>query len=298
MEALNLKPRVTPILVNFPQRSEEWRMARLGTVTGSEAKKTFLGEASDTARNAAIRQILKVGQLSAKVKTTPEFLELYTMDSVQLFELAGIPYPEPAARIMYRRLKVAERLTGMDADPDGTFITHDMKWGIISEQLAKSMYALETGNLVTEAPFMLHPDLRAGASPDGFVTERSTGLTGVIECKCLRSHNQLYDIIKANEIPEEFMVQIHMEIWISGRDFCDFIGYDSRLPKGLEIFVKRVMRDDNYIDNVLEPEVRAFLDDVKRDETYFRIKVREEIERRKKEGLILLPEEVGKLVLA
>src|SRR3990167_8117875 len=122
---MNPKPRVKPILVNFPQRSEEWRMARLGAVTGSAAQKTFLGEASDIARNAAIRQILEVGQLSAKVKTTPEFLELYAMDSAQLFELAGIPYPEPAARIMYRRLKVAERLTGMDADPDGTFITHD-----------------------------------------------------------------------------------------------------------------------------------------------------------------------------
>jgi hypothetical protein len=292
--------RVNPILVNYPQRSEEWRQARRGNVTGSDAKKCFY-EIGPMAKNAAIRQLLNVKQLNAKVKATTQYLDLVHKDPFELFDLAGITPPEPAARIQYRRLKIAERLTGMDADPDGGFVTHDMKWGIVSESLAKSVYQLETGNIVTEAPFMLHPKIRAGASPDGFVTEADTGLLGVIECKCLRSHNQLYDIIRTGEIPEEFMVQIHMEIWISGRDFCDFIAYDSRLPKGLEIFVKRVERDDEYINQILEPEIVRFLDDCQKDDNYFRMKIREEIERRKKEGLIIMPRnniEIRDLVLS
>lgn len=296
METLTQKPRVKPILVDFPQRSAEWRAARLGNLTGSDASKAFY-EIGPMARNSAIREILGVKQLNAKVKSMSQYLELIDKDPFELFEMAGLEPPEPTARIQYRRLKVAERLTGMDADPDGGYVTHDMKWGIVSEQMAKNMYALETGNLIEESPFMLHPELRAGASPDGFITERSTGLLGVAECKCLRSHNQLYDILKTGNIPEEYMVQIHMEIWISGRDFCDFIAYDSRLPKGLEIFVKRVERDDNYIDNILEPEVRKFLDDCKRDETYFRIKIHEEIERRRKEGLIIMPKSRSEILV-
>lgn len=288
-------PRVTPILVNHPQKSEEWYQARLGNLTGSEAEKAFLN-ISDTAKAALIRDLLNVKTLTPKIKATESFLELWSQDALELFDSVGAKPPEPEARVKYRQAIVAERLTGLSTDTD-KFVTGDMKWGIVNEKLAIAKYQLETENIVKEAPFMLHPDLRAGASPDGFVIEKDTGLLGVIECKCLKSTNHLYKIIKTQQIPEEYMVQIHMEIWISGRDFCDFIGYDSRLPKGLEIFVKRVMRDDEYIDNVLEPEVRRFLDDVKRDETYFRIKIREEIERRKKEGLILLPKEAEELML-
>lgn len=290
METLTTpKPRVKPILVNFPQRSEEWRQARLGNVTGSDAEKAMYNIGIQ-ALNALIRDMLGVGSITKKVRESEGYKLLVGRDRFELFMEQGVEPPEPGPRIQYRRLKVAERLTGMDAELEDRFVTYDMKWGIISEQLAKTKYQLITENLVTEAPFMLHPEIRAGASPDGFVVERSTGLLGVIECKNLRSHNHLYDIIKANEIPEEYMTQIHMEIWISGRDFCDFIGYDSRLPEGLEMFVKRVWRDDSYIDNVLEPEVRRFLADCDKDEKYFRMKARKELVRRRTEGLILLPE--------
>lgn len=281
--------RVKPILVNYPQRSPEWRQARLGNVTGSDAKKAFYDIGiSDV--NRLFREINSTKSISKAIKESQDYQDFIKRDRFELFTEYGQRPPEPGPRVQYRRLKVAERLTGMDAEPEGGFITHDMKWGIISERMAKSMYALETGNLVAEAPFMLHPTLRAGASPDGFVTEASTGLLGVIECKCLRSHNQLYDVIRKGQVPEEFMVQIHMEIWISGRDFCDFIAYDSRLPKGLEIFVKRVERDDEYIENVLEPEIRRFLDDTAKDESYFRMQLRKEMERREREGLIIMPE--------
>lgn len=281
--------RVKPIVVDYPQRTPEWRQARLGNVTGSDGSKVFY-DIGIQAHNALIREILGVKSLSKAIKESNEYRALISRNAYELFVENNQLPPEPAARIQYRRLKVAERLTGLDAEPEGGFMTYDMKWGNANERLAKVKYALLTGNLVDEAPFLLHPEIRAGASPDGFVVERSTGLLGVVECKCLRSHNQLYDIMKKGEIPEEYMVQIHMEIWISGRDFCDFIGYDSRVPEGLDIFVKRVERDDDYINNVLEPEIRRFLDDCKKDETYFRIKMREEIERRKKDGIIRMPE--------
>ena len=269
----NLTPRVKPIIIEFPQRSEEWRQARLGNVTGSDGKKTFYN-ISDTAKAGVIRNILEVKALSAKIKETPEFLELWNKDPLELFDEQGERIPEPKERQKYRQEIVAERLSGLSADVD-KYVTHDMKWGQVNEQLAITKYQLKTENIVKPAFFMLHPKLRAGASPDGMVIDRKTGLLGVIECKCLRTNNHLYDIIKANKIPEEYMVQIHMEIWISGRDFCDFIGYDSRVQDGLDIFIQRVERDDDYINNVLEPTIIRFLDDCKRDENYFRMKIRE-----------------------
>lgn len=268
-----LKPRITPIEITAPQRSEDWYRARLGSVTGSESKKAFYN-ISDTAKASVIRDILQVKALTKGIKEKPEFLDLWNKDPIALFDEQQLRIPEPKDRQKYRQEIVAERLTGLGADAD-KYISNDMKWGMVNEKLAIAKYQLITKNIVKDANFLLHPEIRAGASPDGMVIDRLTGLLGVIECKCLRTNNHLYDIIKANKIPEEYMVQIHMEIWISGRDFCDFIGYDSRLQEGIDIFIKRVERDDNYINNILEPTIIRFLDDCKRDENYFRMKIRE-----------------------
>lgn len=262
--------RVKPIVIDAPQRSDKWFAARLGNVTGSEGKNTFLN-ISSTAVNAAIRTILGVKALSAKIKESEAYLELIeNNEPLEILKMAGMEPPESAKRKKYRQTRVSERLTGMPADLDGGFVTADMKWGEVNEKYAVNKYRLLTNNIVKEAPFMLHPDLRVGASPDGLVIDAKTGLAGVLEVKCLRSNNHLYEIIRQNKVPEDYMVQIHMEMWISGTDFCDFVGYDSRLPGKLDIYIRRVLRDDDYIENVLEPEIRLFLDQCDKDEKYFR----------------------------
>jgi hypothetical protein len=47
----------------------------------------------------------------------------------------------------------------------------------------------------------------------------------------------------------------------TGRQWCDFVSFDSRMPEGLQIFVKRVFRDDDYI-KTLEIEVQKFLNEL------------------------------------
>jgi hypothetical protein len=44
----------------------------------------------------------------------------------------------------------------------------------------------------------------------------------------------------------------------TGRQWCDFISYDPRLPEKMRIFIQRVPRDDAMIAN-LEKEVNLFL---------------------------------------
>jgi hypothetical protein len=80
--------------------------------------------------------------------------------------------------------------------------------------------------------------------------------------------------MRTQEVPDDYFVQMQMEMWLANVDYCDFVGYDSRLPGKLDVFIKRVKRDDFYIDNVLEPEIIAFLEEVDKDERFFRMKAR------------------------
>lgn len=169
---------------------------------------------------------------------------------------------EGASRKRYREELVAERLTGMRADQDG-FVSYDMKWGIANEAIAKNVYQLNTKRIIEEAPFVAHPTLACGASPDGFVGE-----DGLIEIKCLRSANHLFKAIKTQEVPEEYLPQIYMQLWITGRMWCDFVAFDSRLPEGLKIFVQRIDRDEDKI-KVLKEGVIQFLGEVDKELKFF-----------------------------
>lgn len=264
--------RVTnAIVIEAPQRSDKWFAARLGNVTGSEAEKAIRGINLD-AKHAAIRNMLEMKALSAKFKESEQYQELIGLPGFELFKQAGLELPDNDTRTAYKKSRVLERLTGMP--PEDKFVTKAMIWGQTNERLAVAKYQMETGNKVDEAFFLLHPELRCGASPDGHVTDRVTGEMGVLEIKCLESHNHLYKIMRTQEVPDDYFCQMQMEMWLANVDFCDFVAYDSRLPGKLDVFIKRVKRDDFYIDEILEPEIRAFLDEVDRDERFFRMKAR------------------------
>lgn len=47
----------------------------------------------------------------------------------------------------------------------------------------------------------------------------------------------------------------------TGRSWCDFVSFDPRMPEGLQLFVKRVPRNDKYLAE-LEEEVIQFLKEV------------------------------------
>jgi hypothetical protein len=51
------------------------------------------------------------------------------------------------------------------------------------------------------------------------------------------------------------------QLCVSGRQWCDFISYDNRLPEAMRLFIKRVPRDDAMIVE-LTREVTAFLAEV------------------------------------
>lgn len=175
---------------------------------------------------------------------------------------------ESDIRKRYRQGIVAERLTGLPADP-APYVSYDMKWGIANEEIARNIYQLTYKQIVEDAPFVPHKTLMCGASPDGYVVDQATGELGLVEIKCLRSANHLYKTIFTQEVPKEHIPQIQMQLWITDRAWCDFVAFDSRLPEGLKIFVKRVERDDKYLNEVLIPGVTKFLEECDNDFKHF-----------------------------
>jgi len=256
-------PRLSPLIIDAPQRSPEWFKARLGKVTGSKASATMSYAAPTKAQMAQAMAIYQEFEIDIEyiAEMSSKYPWKFVLD-------VGIDLEELAERKNYRQAIVGERLTGMQADPD-QYINYAMKWGIVCEPLARALYQLKSRSIVAEAPLMLHPKWECGASPDGLVIDTLTGLLGNVEIKCLTTANHLYKIIRDQQVPAEYIPQIQMQMWINGRDFCDFIGYDSRLPEGLEIFIKRVERDNFYIDNILVPSIKRFLDECEIEFKYF-----------------------------
>lgn len=260
-----MRQRLTPIVVQAPQRSEEWFGARLGNVTGSNVSKTMSYSAVTKTHLEQAAEYYQLNKASYEDEWLEKMLEEYPLEFCLQAE---VDIWEKADRKSYREAIVAERITGQRSDTD-PYVTEDMRWGIINEIGAKNLYAELTGNKVSEAPYMMHPTLLCGASPDGLVVDVTTGELGNIEIKCLKSSNHLYKVISRDYVPPDYHEQIQMQMWITGRDWCDFIAYDSRVLEDLQLFIKRIEYDDFYVDNVLVPAITRFLEECDRDERKF-----------------------------
>jgi putative phage-type endonuclease len=160
---------------------------------------------------------------------------------------------ESASRGNYRAELVAERLTGKRAEG---FSNAAMAWGTAAEPLARAAYEAETGVFVTETGMVDHPAIAmSGASPDGLV-----GTDGQIEAKCPETKNHI-DTILSGKAPAKYIPQMQWQMACTGRAWCDFISFDPRMPADMQLFVVRVMRDDELI-STYEAEVVKFLAEV------------------------------------
>jgi predicted phage-related endonuclease len=156
---------------------------------------------------------------------------------------------EAAVRAGYRMELICERLTEM---PYPQYVSKEMQWGLDHEAEARVAYELHKGELVDTCGFVLHPSIPMfGASPDGLVGE-----DGLIQIKCPTTKTHL-EWLQAGTVPLEHIPQMLAELSCTGRDWCDFVSYDPRLPAHLQLFVKRYQRDDKLV-AAIETEVAHF----------------------------------------
>lgn len=158
-----------------------------------------------------------------------------------------------ASRDNYMAQLICERMTNTVAE---SYSNAAMQWGTETEPLARAAYESYADVLVDQVGYIKNPWLaRAGASPDGLV-----GKWGLIEIKCPNSSTHI-DTLLSETVPTKYITQMQWQMACTGRVWCDFVSFDPRLPDGLQLFVKRVERDAEYI-AMLEKEVALFLEEL------------------------------------
>lgn len=159
-----------------------------------------------------------------------------------------------ADRANYLTQLVLERVTNSKAEG---YVNAEMQWGIDQEPFARAAYEAHTGVLVDEIGFMPHPTIEmSGASPDGLV-----GDSGMVEIKCPSSKTALECWLSDNPVENKYFAQMQWQMACAGRDWCDYVVFDPRMPQKAQLFIYRVTRANEWLADA-EKEVVKFLAEV------------------------------------
>ena len=160
---------------------------------------------------------------------------------------------EAITRKKYRTRIVAERLSNEIME---SFSNPSMEWGVLQEPFARQAYEVSRETFVDKTGFWLHPTIKwLGVSPDGLV-----GDDGLVEIKCPNTTTHI-DYLDAGVVPTEYYKQMQCQMWVTNREWCDFVSYDPRLPERNRLFIKRLYRSNDTIAD-MEVEVKQFLSEV------------------------------------
>lgn len=165
-----------------------------------------------------------------------------------------------SSRANYAAQLVAERLTGKVTD---SYRNAAMDWGIMTEPDARVAYEFLTDATVEQVGFVPHPTIAmSGASPDGLI-----GNDGLVEIKCPNTATHIETLL-GQSVPGKYITQMQWQMACTGRKWCDFVSFDSRMPESMRLFVKRIERDTTAVRD-LETSVSEFLAEI--DETVSRL---------------------------
>ena len=157
------------------------------------------------------------------------------------------------SRANYLAQLLSERLTGTTGEG---FTNAAMQWGIDHEAEARSAFEFRFDRNVTLIGFADHPTIAmSGASPDGLLEN-----DGLVEIKCPNTATHIETLL-SGAVPQKYETQMMWQMACTGRQWCEFISYDPRLPEAMALFVKRISRDEDRIAE-LEAEVRSFLNEL------------------------------------
>lgn len=158
-----------------------------------------------------------------------------------------------ASRANYAAQLIAERLTGVVGE---SYTNAAMVHGTETEPEARRAYEFYQDIDVEQIAFVEHPSIGlTGASPDGLV-----GTDGLVEIKCPNTATHI-DTLLAQKVPAKYITQMQWQMACTGREWCDFVSYDPRMPEAMRMFIKRIDRDPVLIKE-LEMEVAVFLHEV------------------------------------
>ena len=163
---------------------------------------------------------------------------------------------ESLTKKKYKNELIRERLTGRKLD---TYKTPAMQRGIDLEPMARAWYEVKYNTFVDQVAIVLHPSIDgAQCSPDGLVEATNS----LIEIKIPNPENHLDNILTGGKQLEQYYDQVQWQLaCMPEKEFCDLVSYDPEMPDHLQGFVKRIYRDDEYINN-MQNAVIAFLSEI------------------------------------
>ena len=163
---------------------------------------------------------------------------------------------ESLTKRKYKNELIRERLTGRKLD---TYKTPAMQRGIDLEPMARAWYEVKYNTFVDQVAIVLHPSIDGGqCSPDGIVEATNS----LIEIKIPNPENHLDNILTGGKQLEQYYDQVQWQLaCMPEKEFCDLVSYDPEMPDHLQGFVKRIYRDDEYINN-MQNAVIAFLSEI------------------------------------
>jgi len=198
--------------------------------------------------------------MSDIIQGTPEWLQLRLghVTASRVADIMAKTKTGPSASRQNYLIELAiQRVTGVVEE---SYKNEAMMRGTEEEPKARQAYELLTETFVEEVPFVKHKSIEwFGCSPDGII-KNNDGTYNLLEIKNSNSATH-WSYIKANEPPTKYKIQMMAQMACTGAQWCDFFSYDSRMPEGSRHFLKRMMRDNAFIDE-MEKEVKAFLDEV------------------------------------
>jgi putative phage-type endonuclease len=154
------------------------------------------------------------------------------------------------SRANYMAELIAERLTGCPAEG---YVNAAMQWGTDHEADARIAYEFYADATVEQIAIVDHPAISmSAASPDGLVGE-----AGLVEIKCPSTATHI-DTLLGDAVPGKYITQMHWQMACTGRQWCDFVSFDPRMPESMRLFIRRVERDETLIQQ-LEKDVREFI---------------------------------------
>ncbi len=162
---------------------------------------------------------------------------------------------EPLQAYLDLRMELAvERVTNKVSD---NYVSKWMERGLELEPLARAAYELRTECVARQPGFILHPSLNwAGCSCDGLV-----GDNGLVEFKVPKPTTHA-EYILGEVVPEQYIPQMMWQMaCCPGREFNDFVSYCPDFPAPLDVFIRRLKRDDDAI-AVMESQATVFLKEV------------------------------------
>jgi putative phage-type endonuclease len=158
-----------------------------------------------------------------------------------------------SSRANYMAQLICERMTNEFQE---SYTNSAMTHGVENEPFARAAYEAKTGNMVDQVGAIDHPTVpMSAASPDGLV-----GDDGCLEIKCPNTATHI-DTILGDEPAKKYYDQMQWQMRCADRSWCDFVSFDPRMPEHLQLFIKRIERNDRYIAE-LENEVIQFLAEV------------------------------------